>query len=139
VRSLSFEQLKVFLTDFGVFPHLLDLQSLYRTFRSVKLWEWALGDSVMPSSYAPEWCEDEVEAVSGLPSYPLFRPVRPSSPDQSVAGSAALHRSPPAASAHIHATPPPSPSAAQAARDPLGVAAARRSINLSLAYVFFPF
>jgi len=136
VRSLSFEQLKALLTDFGIFPHLLDLQSLYRTFRSVKLWEWSLGDAVMPSTYAPD---EGADSIDGLATYTLFRPTRPGSPDHSVSGSAVRDlptRSPYAAHMHAHATPPPSPSAAQAAKDPLGVAAARKSLNLSLAYVF---
>ena len=43
---MSFENLKAFLTDFEIFPHHIDFQTLARVYRSVKLWEWAWCDSL---------------------------------------------------------------------------------------------
>ena len=43
---MSFENLKAFLTDFELFPHHIDFQTLARVYRSVKLWEWAWCDSL---------------------------------------------------------------------------------------------
>ncbi len=45
-KMMSFENLKAFLTDFEVFPHHIDFQTLARVYRSVKLWEWAWCDSL---------------------------------------------------------------------------------------------
>lgn len=48
---MSLENLNSFLKDFGVLPVLIDINSLIRIFRSVKLWEWELADSLLSLHY----------------------------------------------------------------------------------------
>ena len=74
VLMLSFDQLLIFLKDFAIFPALIDIQKLNRCFKSVKLWEWTLADSVAAAPPA-----ERLQAHGeSLPSSPmgLFRPPR---------------------------------------------------------------
>lgn len=44
VSMLTFENCKECLMDFGIVPKYIDLVTLTRVFRSVKLWEWYMGE-----------------------------------------------------------------------------------------------
>lgn len=46
IRLLSFDDCKNFLADFSVFPNVIEYTQLSRLFKSVKLWEWELSESV---------------------------------------------------------------------------------------------
>ena len=102
VLLLSFDQLLVLLKDFGVLGPLIDLHRLHRAFKAVKLWEWALSDAAAPPPSAASSREPQ-----------LFRPATVATAKASAGdneqGRAALDT-----------------------LDPLGVAAASRSLNLTL-------
>ena len=44
VNMLTFENCKEFLMDFGIVPKYIDIPTLTRIYRNVKLWEWYMGE-----------------------------------------------------------------------------------------------
>jgi hypothetical protein len=44
---LNIDHCKEMLQDFHLLPQLIDVQTFYRQFRSVKLWEWDIADYVL--------------------------------------------------------------------------------------------
>ena len=61
LKTLSFENIKQFLKDFGIMPHFVDIHTLKNMFRDCKYWEWKRAFSRM-HDYR-EVTEEEAELV----------------------------------------------------------------------------
>jgi hypothetical protein len=61
---MNVENCKEMLQDFQLLPQLVDVTTFLRIFRSVKLWEWEVGDFVCKSSIKRSSSNDDQSIVS---------------------------------------------------------------------------
>eukprot|EP01031_Cornospumella_fuschlensis_P030121 gene30121-36387_t len=72
---LSADKCREMLQDFQLLPQVVDMQAFYRVFRSVKLWEWNIAESVLLFLHHSGQTGDNVSVQPGAsPAHNQFMP-----------------------------------------------------------------